>query len=191
MKLTITRTELKKIFDVACETWQPRIEKYAQRNPFGDTIDFSEKEINEMIKACTAEQLPLVKRIFDIVDSFEKINSVEDACAYLGESDKEVIELRTLQSIKISDRILAQQEAVCFVRALNEKFEFDWKNSSQEKYRIWWYMDSFRFYDSDWYVSYSFVPASLCFVGDNAEKNIKEAVVEFKEEFRLSRTTLL
>lgn len=164
MKTTITRKELQEIFDISCLTWKPKIEKYAGRNIFADTIDFAEKEIEEMVTASTKEQLPTVKRIFNIVDTFESIQSIEDAITYLGESDETVKDLRLLQSIKISDKIIAQQEAVCFVRALNEKFEFDWNNSNQRKYRVWWYMDKeFRFGFVSWGGSVTHFPASLCF----------------------------
>lgn len=128
MKTTINRTELKKIFDIACETWQPRIEKYAQRNPFGDNIDFSEKEIN--------------------------------------------------------GKPLQAQMIVCWNRALNEKHEFKEKD---EKWRIWWNLYPFGFDVSNWHRSHAFVPLAFCFKNETL---LKEAVKEFEEEYKLSRTTL-
>ena len=38
MKTTIKKSELKRIYDIACTTWQPKIEKYAQRNPFSEEV---------------------------------------------------------------------------------------------------------------------------------------------------------
>ena len=67
----------------------------------------------------------------------------------------------------------------------------DFNNKKQKKWYSWFYLDEFRFYDSVYGDSCTRVPASLCFVGDNAEKNIKEAVIDFFEEFKLSRTTLI
>ena len=96
METIITRVELKKIYDVACQTWKSKIEKYAQRNPFGEYIEFTEKEIQEMISACTKEQLPIVKEIFNITTSWENIKSLSDAIKYLGESDEDVVELSKL-----------------------------------------------------------------------------------------------
>lgn len=98
--------------------------------------------------------------------------SLQDCINYLGEVDQEVINLRQLQKISISDRILAEQEAVCMVRALNEKHIFDWNSSNEYKYRILWYLDGeFRFDCVVWDVSYSFVPASLYFKKESiAEK---------------------
>lgn len=163
MKNNITREELKKIHDIACETWKTKIKDYGSNDPFSAEIKFTEKQINEMIQACDAKQLPVVKEIFDVRDSWEDINSFEDVIKYLGEEDEEVIQLRLLESLKISDKILAQQEAVCFVRALNDRFEFDWNDSTQRKWRIWWHMDTFRFDYSNYCDSHTVIPASLCF----------------------------
>jgi hypothetical protein len=92
------------------------------------------------------------------------IESLEDAISYLGECDEEVVNLRQLQKITISDKILAKQEAVCFVRALNEKHVFDWNNSNERKWRIWWSLDKeFCFTGSSYSVSISFVASSLSF----------------------------
>lgn len=98
--------------------------------------------------------------------------TLQDCIDYLGEDDLEVVNLRQLQKVDISDRILAEQEAVCIVRALNEKHIFDWNNSSEYKYRIWWYLDKeFRFCYVGWFATYSCVPASLCFKDEKiAEK---------------------
>lgn len=90
--------------------------------------------------------------------------TLQDCINYLGEDDLEVVNLRQLQKIDISDRILANQEAVCIVRALNEKHIFDWNSSPEQKWRIWWYLDnSFRFGGSVYYCSDSSVASSLCF----------------------------
>ena len=100
--------------------------------------------------------------------------TLQDAINYLGEDDVEVINLKQLGKIDISDRILAEQEAVCIVRALNEKHIFDWNNSNEYKYRIWWYMnkDTFRFHDSYCYGSHCIVAASLCFKSEKIADNL-------------------
>lgn len=90
--------------------------------------------------------------------------TLQDCIDYLGEDDKEVINLRVLQQARVTDRILANQEAVCMVKAVNEKHVFDWGNSDERKWRIWWYLDKeFRFHVSYYFVSYSCVASSLCF----------------------------
>jgi hypothetical protein len=64
MKITIKKSELKEIYDVACDTWQTKISKYATREPFGDTVDFTEEEVFEMFRAATSSQLPVLNKIF-------------------------------------------------------------------------------------------------------------------------------
>lgn len=163
MKLEITREQLGKIHSIACADWKSKIEKFASADPFSLEIKFTEKQINEMIEACDSKQLPIVKEIFDVLDTWKDIKTLEDAIKKLGEKDEEAEQLKLLQSLKVSDRILAQQEAVCFVRALNDKFKFDWNDSNQKKWRIWWWMDEFRFHGSNYYGSDTDIPASLCF----------------------------
>ena len=63
-KQSITRVQLKEIHDVACSGWQKKIEEFAQRNPFGDTIEFTDKEVQEMFDAATPSQLEVIKRLF-------------------------------------------------------------------------------------------------------------------------------
>lgn len=102
--------------------------------------------------------------------------TLQDCINYLGEDDQEVINLRQLQKVDISDRILANQEAVCFNRALNERHIFDWNNSSEQKWRNWYYLDDgFRFNGSGYDCSNGNVASSLCFkteeLADSAGSN--------------------
>jgi hypothetical protein len=90
--------------------------------------------------------------------------TLQDCIDYLGEDDLEVSNLRQLQKVDISDRILANQEAVCINRALNEKHIFDWNNNSEKKWRNWYYLNNnFRFDCSNCYGSDSDVASSLSF----------------------------
>ena len=61
---TITREQLKEIYDVACGGWKEKITEYAGRNPFGDTIAFTQTEVDEMFKAATTSQTPVLENIF-------------------------------------------------------------------------------------------------------------------------------
>lgn len=144
MKTKILKTDLKKIYDIACNTWKPKIEEFAKRTPFEKTVDFTEKEINTMIQACTAEQLPIVTKIFAVEDITTKIKNFKNAIDYLGEKDEEVVIYRKLLKANIGGKVLHQQMAVCWTKALNEKHIF---TESCQKHRIWWslYPFSFRF----------------------------------------------
>lgn len=163
MKTKITKSELQEIHKIACPDWAKKIANFTLRNPFGDTIEFSAKEINEMIKASTAEQLPTVKRIFEIVETHESIKTVEDACKHLGEIDDDVRQLRLLQNIpNLNRRTLAGQELIVITKALNEGTVLDWDNSNEYKYIPYWYLGKkFRLYDVFGRDSLSFVCAPL------------------------------
>jgi len=58
----LTRQGLKEIHGVACSNWKDVLEQYGGRNPLEDYIELSQKEIDEMFKACTPEQLPIVSK---------------------------------------------------------------------------------------------------------------------------------
>ena len=61
---TITREQLQKIHDVACFDWKEKITEYAVRNPFGDTIEFTQTEVGEMFKAASLSQTAVLANIF-------------------------------------------------------------------------------------------------------------------------------
>lgn len=61
----ITRKQLKNIHDIACSTWQKKIEtEYATRNPWGDTIEFTQAEVDAMFGAATSSQKEVLEDIF-------------------------------------------------------------------------------------------------------------------------------
>lgn len=162
MKTEIKRTELQEIYKIACSNWQPKLLKYAQEDPFSESIKFTGKQINEMIKACTAEQLPIVKGIFEVSDRWKDIKSFDDVIKYLGELDEEVIRYKKLIKADITSRSLSFQMLLCWVKALNDVS--DWSDSNEDKYYIWWYMNRFRLCTVDYSkYGHSCVPSALCF----------------------------
>lgn len=64
MNKTIKKSDLKKIYDVACSTWQGKIEKLANRNAFGDTVELTQSEIDEMFKAADSSQTRVLEEVF-------------------------------------------------------------------------------------------------------------------------------
>ncbi len=64
MNKTIKKSDLKKIYDVACLTWQGKIEKLATRNPFGDDVELTQSEIDEMFKAADSSQTKVLEEVF-------------------------------------------------------------------------------------------------------------------------------
>lgn len=165
MKTQISRKDLRRIYEIACQEWKSKIKEYGSKDPFSDTIEFTEKQVQEMLKASTAEQLPTVKEIFNIIETYESIKTLEDACKALGEKDSEVKTLRVLQAVVGLDRkVVSGQELVVITRALNDKWVPDWEDSSEYKYYSWFDMrkNSFGYYACTTNCSDSVVASRLC-----------------------------
>jgi len=163
MKNTITRQELKQVYDLSCKDWKSKLENYAKADPFSETLTFTEKQIQEGISACNSEQLVTIKKIFDIRDTWEDIKTVEDACKQLGEKDKDVIQLRKLEAVDgLAEYILYNQIAVVITKALNDGWIGDWNNSNEYKYYPWFYLgDNFHCHTYRSWDSYSDSSARL------------------------------
>jgi hypothetical protein len=61
-KQRLTRVGLKEIHSVACSNWKGILEGYGTRNPLEDYIELTEIEVDNMFKACTKDQLPIVSK---------------------------------------------------------------------------------------------------------------------------------
>lgn len=182
MKTTIKKSELKKIYDIACDTWKLKIEKYAQRKPFSDEVEFSEKEIKEMISASTVEQVSTVKEVFNVTDNWKDIKTVEDAIERLGEKDEDVVVLRQLYKVDLPRYIVAEQELVVVIKAVNGQWVADYNNHNQLKWCNWWYLGKdFRLFDSHYDCSTSSVSSRL--VLENEEKGSFLAI-QFKNLYK-------
>lgn len=62
--ITVSKINLGKIHAVACGSWQAKIIDYANRNPFSVIVELAEFEVDEMFKAATTDQLPVLEEIF-------------------------------------------------------------------------------------------------------------------------------
>jgi len=60
--LIIQVSELKRIHDIACESWKTKIQSMV--NPFQETVFVSGEQIDKMLKAATSNQLPIVEDVF-------------------------------------------------------------------------------------------------------------------------------
>lgn len=88
---TIKKSELKKIHDVACSTWQGKITALASRNPWGDDIELSEGEVDDMFAAATSGQKVVLEEVFgkqnkEIDLASEDINHIVDGLPVFGGS---------------------------------------------------------------------------------------------------------
>jgi hypothetical protein len=59
---TIPVSELKRIYDVACGPWKQKIQSMV--GPFQDEVFVSAEKIEEMLKAATSTQRPIVEDVF-------------------------------------------------------------------------------------------------------------------------------
>jgi len=71
-RTTITAFDLLEIHKVACLEWKEIIAGYLSRCTSIQTVNFRVDEINEMFKAATSEQKPILTKIFQPID-FDKI----------------------------------------------------------------------------------------------------------------------
>lgn len=102
-------------------------------------------------------------------DIKERVKTIEDACAVLGDEDPEVLEYIKLLTAKVADHILGNQELVIIAKALNEGWTPDWHNDKWDKWFNWFNMTGsassgrFSFHCSDNRLSRSDCGSLLCF----------------------------
>ncbi len=107
---------------------------------------------------------------------FAQKSLLTKAIEYLTEEDEEVIKLRIFEThLKETDNTLAEQKLIVIFKWKNEKFDFDWNDSSQRKYFMWFYLDNFRYDDCDYWGTISSTSTRLCLKsGKLCEELIKE-----------------
>ena len=62
--ITVTKQDLQKIWNVACDAWKLTIEEYAKRNIFDVTIELTQTEVNAMFKAASPNQTLVLEDVF-------------------------------------------------------------------------------------------------------------------------------
>lgn len=58
----LSRKGLKEIHSVACSNWKAVLEKYGANSPLEDYIELTQEQVDNMFKACTSSQLPIVSK---------------------------------------------------------------------------------------------------------------------------------
>ena len=134
------------------------------------TIQINGKDVEITL---TAEQVAQIQKS-------KEITTLEDAVSYLGDSDKDVIELNKLIKADCNTNF---QELVVIVKAINERVVLNWDDDSVKKYYVWFNMQGKGSYDY-WLCccTYSRVPARLCFTtSDKALHFIKYFENKYRE----------
>jgi hypothetical protein len=185
---SISRSDLKQIHNVACDGWKTKIEKLASRNAFGDLIELSQAEVDEMFEASDEKQTKVLSKFFKKSTSkVDEINSFEDACAVLEITDsKDVIEKLSLLPSSMSRRLIALYKLETIIKALNDGWFPNWKDTNQRKFWNWFRRDeggfSFVYTDCNYYCST--VPSALCFkTSELAQHCAKIAIKEYEEYY--------
>lgn len=62
--IKVKKSDLKDIYDIACLAWKDKIRDIANRDVFSDTVLLKQSEIDEMFKAATTSQRPVLVDIF-------------------------------------------------------------------------------------------------------------------------------
>ena len=62
--ITVKKSELEQIHSVACSTWKSKIAELTLRNPFGELIELTQTEVDEMFAAATESQTAVLVSVF-------------------------------------------------------------------------------------------------------------------------------
>jgi hypothetical protein len=150
-KITIKKSEFKKLFDLAYAAWKPKLEEKLKEFFFDTNVSFTQEFFDQMKKACTAEQLVVFKKIFakylkKEVDIF-KVTTYKEVCEKLGESEIHDYNFSLIDAKKICAAARIKQ----LERFFNGTWKANWEDSSQRKYYPYFQYSSgggFRFFSS-------------------------------------------
>lgn len=112
----------------------------------------------------------------------ERIQTMKDVFELNGTTEKEFLE--KYSEFEQDEIGIAEEKLI--VKAYNQGEKPNWQDGSS-KYYSYFKMDEFRFGHVSWYGSYSNIPASLCFVGDEGKLNCEDAVNKFLPQYKRSR----
>ena len=172
---TITKVNLKAIYDDSCSYWKKRLEDYARRNPFDSEVELTQSEIDEMYNESDDKQKVLLDKFFTRdLSIMDRVNSFEDACKLLG--------LVFNPKYDLVDEIAFKKLKV-IVKALNEGWYPDWENENEAKYYVYWTMhSSFSYFNTNCYYNRTDVQSTLLLKNKKlAEHAAKIAYQEYKD----------
>ena len=170
MNQIITKENLKKIHDVACSTWKEKLTQYAIRNPFGNEVELTSDEVNEMFDASDEKQSKILNKflkrdngVMDIVTSYET------ACDSLG--------------VKPNKNVTPYEKLTTIIKALNQGWYPNFDNADERKYFNYYQKNNgvFSFFDVDYNDSGMNVPSALYF---KDEKTARYANETFFNEYK-------
>jgi hypothetical protein len=168
---SISKENLKKIHDVACSTWQAKLEVYAKREPFSSEVELTSAEVNEMFEASDEKQSKVLNKFLKRDNGVMGIvTSYETACDSLG--------------IKPNKNVTPYEKLTTIIKALNQGWypNFDDENERkcfnyyQKKHGV------FSFCYVDYYYTLISVPSALYLKDEKTAKYANETFFnEYKE----------
>ena len=121
MNQIIAKENLKKIYDVACPSWQAKLTQYAIRNPFGNEVELTSDEVNEMFDASDEKQSKVLNKFLKRDNSvMDIVTSYETACDSLG--------------IKPNKNVTPYEKLTTIIKALNQGWYPNFDNADERKY---------------------------------------------------------
>lgn len=170
MNQIITKENLKKIYDVACSTWKTKLTQYAIRNPFGNEVELTSDEVNEMFDASDEKQTKILNKFLKRYNGvMDIVTSYETACDSLG--------------VKPNKNVTPYEKLTTIIKALNQGWYPNFDNADERKYFNYYQKKNgvFSFFAVDYYHSNMFVPSALYF---KDEKTARYANDKFFEEYK-------
>lgn len=107
--------------------------------------NITDKQIIALHNTCNDMGKDFLKELFP--KTFEK-SLLTQAIEYLGEEDEEVKALRQIEFVSFIEHLIAEQKLIVIYRFLNEKHEFNWSDSNEYKWVIWWHLGEVPRFDN-------------------------------------------
>lgn len=141
ISVKIKKSEFKKLYDKACNTWQTKFDEMLKPFQWTDTVEIDEKMLPVMQNACKAEQLPIFQKIFKSFLPKESdlftITKYSEVCKRLKVKELTIKDFTFLPTKKEQLKALATHQIGNIERLFNGKWVKDWDNRSQSKYYPW------------------------------------------------------
>jgi hypothetical protein len=75
-KISVKKSDLGRIHDIACDNWKIKIDRLASLNLYSDSVELTKDKIDEMFKAASPSQLLVLEEIFG--EQFRSLNFYND-----------------------------------------------------------------------------------------------------------------
>jgi len=174
MNQSILKENLKKIHDVACSTWKEKLEGYAKReafrNPFGNEVELTSDEVNEMFDASDEKQTKVLNKFLKSDNGVMGIvTSYETACDSLG--------------IKPNKNVTPYEKLTTIIKALNQGWYPNFDDENERKWFNYYQKNKgvFSFCVVD-YCETAMTVASALYLKD--EKTARYANEKFFKEYK-------